>query len=118
LIGEHLKAAGMIVWDAAIDIEPGENLGDALSEALNNSDAMVALISPASGQSPWVSREIEFALTHPRYQERLIPVLVRPTRDFPWILNRLQFIDATVDSKDAPNRVIEALRQPRKAIAA
>jgi len=105
-----LEGAGMDVWFDEADVVPGANWGDALSKALKTSDAMVTLISPASGRSPRVAREIEFAITQPRYQQRLIPVLLRPTKNYPWILERLNLIDATADLESAPQRVVQALK--------
>jgi TIR domain len=106
-----LEQAGMEVWFDEAEVLPGENWAEALAKALRSSDAMVTLLSPAAGKSPRVTREIEFAITQPRYRKRLIPVLVRPTRNYPWILQRLNLIDATEDPESGPGRVVEALKQ-------
>ncbi len=37
-------------------------------------------------------REVEFALGAPQYRGRLIPVLVRPTADMPWILTKFPIV--------------------------
>ena len=96
-IASALKKEGMDVWDAESELLPGDNFASRISEALEDSDAMVALISPESMQSPWVRREIEYALGSESYNKRLIPVLLESEENFPegsipWILNRLNMI--------------------------
>ena len=86
----RLKNAGLEVWDAASQVGPGDNWSLEIGKALEKSDAMIVLISPASSKSLMVQKEIEYALTKERFQDRLIPVVVRPTSKFPWILERMQ----------------------------
>jgi hypothetical protein len=42
--------------------------------------------------SSWVRREIEYALVSVQYKDRLIPVEVEPTTDFPWILRHMPWV--------------------------
>lgn len=87
-VAKQLEDAGHKVWFAEDSVFPGDNWAQLVGKALDKSDAMVVLISPASMKSDWVRREIDFALSSPRYRGRLIPVIVRPTSDIPWILKR------------------------------
>ena len=41
------------------ELPASENLGDALEEALANSDALIVLCSPYSAISPWIAKEID-----------------------------------------------------------
>lgn len=96
-IASVLKKDGMEVWNANTEILPGDNWAEKVSAALEDSDAMVALISPESMQSGWVRREIEYALGKESYNQRLIPVLLAPEESFPegsipWILMRMKMI--------------------------
>jgi hypothetical protein len=86
----RLAKAGLEVWDAASQVSPGDNWALETGKALEKSDAMIVLISPASAKSHTVQKEIEYALTSKRFQDRLIPVVVRPTSKFPWILQHMQ----------------------------
>src|SRR5436190_1526828 len=88
----RLTKAGFNVWDPSDSLYPGDNWPLEIGKALQNSDAMVVLISPKSMKSDWVRREIDYALGSPRYKGRLIPVMVKPARDFPWILKRLPIV--------------------------
>ena len=99
------------VWNADTEILPGDNWAEKLSAALEESDAMVALISPESMQSGWVRREIEFALGKESYNQRLIPVLLEPEKNFqegsiPWILKHLKVIQIA-----DPDQVDEGILQ-------
>ena len=47
---------------------------------------MVVLLSPDSAASEGQRREIDFALVSDQYAGRVIPVFIRPTKNFPWIL--------------------------------
>lgn len=60
---------------------------------------MVVLLSPDSMKSEWVRGEIEYALGSRNYEGRLIPVLVRPTREIPWILREFQILQADDPAK-------------------
>jgi hypothetical protein len=84
----RLKRAGLKVWDAS-QVSAGDNWALEIGKALEKSDAMIVLISPASAKSLTVQKEIEYALTTERFQDRLIPVVVKPTSKFPWILHRM-----------------------------
>ena len=68
---------------------PGDNAASEISDALEGSDAVIVLVAPESMRSAWVRQEINFALGSPRYAGRLIPVLVKPTDEIPWILQKL-----------------------------
>ena len=106
-----LKKEGYEVWDAANDAMPGSNLHLEVGRALDRSDAMIVLLSPNAAKSPSVQGEIDYALGSPKFRDRLFPVLVKPTTDVPWILERLQWIDATMDPSQTAHRVIDALRK-------
>jgi hypothetical protein len=86
----RLQKAGLEVWDAASQVAVGDNWALKTGKALEKSDAMIVLISPASAKSHMVQKEIEYALTKERFQDRLIPVVVKPTTKYPWILEHMQ----------------------------
>ena len=106
-----LSRAGFEVWNPMNDLAPGSNPLLALGESLEQSEAMVVLLSPDSVQLDSVIFEIEFALSSPRFRGRLVSVLVRPTAEIPWILQKLPFIRATKDKAETVRRVITALEK-------
>jgi hypothetical protein len=99
------------VWNPASQISPGENWGLKYGKALQNSDAVVVLLSPDSVKSDWVRHEIEYALSSPQFRDRLIPVIVRATDEIPWILRKQQLIRATKDADETARRIAAALRK-------
>ena len=108
-ISELLEAAGFQVFDPADELLPGDNWSLEIGRALDRSDAMVVLISPAGVRSPWVQREIQYALGSERFQDRLIPVEVEPTDDFPWVLNHLPWIKLEGNLAEAGEQVSKIL---------
>ena len=101
----------IMVWDPASDITPGENWALEYGKALEKADAVIVLLSPDSVRSDRVRHEIEYALSSPKFRDRLIPVIVKATKEVPWFLRTLAPIDATKNKEDAAPRVAAALRK-------
>jgi len=99
------------VWNPASQIAPGANWGLKYGRALQNADVVVVLLSPQSVKSDLVRLEIEYALSSPQFRDRLIPVIVKPTEDIPWILRKQQVIRATKDPDETARRIASALRK-------
>lgn len=117
LLRRGLKEEGVEAVDPSTDIFPGENWGLKYGRALEQADAMIVLISPASAKSEYVNREIAYALSSPRFRDRLIAVQVRPTADTPWILTKQSFIRATDDTEKLVRDVAHALKGSRAEAA-
>lgn len=112
-LSEELGKVGLQVWDAGRDLYPGDNIALRSGEALAEADALVVLLSPAAGKSPSLESEIQYAITAPRFEHRLFPVLIRATRDVPWILRRIQTLSGnpTTVARQIAER-LDALAQP------
>lgn len=97
-----LEEAGFEAWDASREILPGDNWVDKTARALQESEAMVVLLSPDALRSSAVRREIDYALGEQRYSNRLIPVLPKELveEEIPWILRRLRMIQLGEDVKE------------------
>ena len=105
-----LTESGLEVWDSDRDLLPGDNWAGEVARALEESEAMVVLLTPAAASSPYVKREIEYALGAKNYSNRLIPVVVGDLKGFPmlhrpchhdelsWTLASLQMVDFQNDS--------------------
>jgi hypothetical protein len=80
---------------------PGENWGEKSAQALEESDAMVVLLTPHSLNSPNIVYEVGYAFGKEDYKDRLIPVVAGPvpTENIPWVLRRLN----TIRLDDADN---------------
>ena len=108
---DRLSAVGLEVWDAAQELLPGDNWALKHGKALEESDAMIVLLSPEGVKSPWVRREIEYAVGSRKYKGRLIPVMVRPTPRVPWLLRQLQVVRAYPKSEGATQQIVDQLRR-------
>jgi hypothetical protein len=82
---------------------------DSSAEAFRTADAMVVLLSGRFVESPFVLREVEFALETPRFAGRLISVVLGRSSAAPWILRRLKSFPAGADLAQTGRRVAEAL---------
>lgn len=60
-------------------------------------------------ESEWVRKEIDYALMTSRFKGRLIPVQVKQTKDYPWILKKFKFFDATEGTRGMGKRIARAL---------
>jgi hypothetical protein len=112
-LASQLQAAGVDAWNATMQALPGANLSAELGRALDQADALIVLISPDAMKSPTVRREIQFALGQERFQDRLIPVMVKhtPADEIPWILRTLQWAKGGADK--VAHQVLKALDVPK-----
>ena len=114
-----LEKGGHKVWTDR-ELLPGDNFMRVIQSALEDADALVALVSPRALASDWVKREWEYALGQEKFAGRLIPVVVGEARpqdleDAPWIFDRLYIRGAT--ATEAGQRVMRLLGKPRGARA-
>ena len=79
-----------------------------VGQALENSKAIVALLSPHASTSSWVLHELGYAIGAPRFNGRLIPVMLEKTANFPWILRKLNVVPLD------PNLIAKRLQHPRR----
>jgi len=103
-VAHILRESGFQVWDET-QILPGDNWGTQLAEALQESEAMVVLLTPNSLHSPNLSHEVGYALGKEGYKGRVIPVLAASPEqlskeDIPWILHKFHMIQLQDQEKD------------------
>ncbi len=111
-LAKVLTADGHTVVYPGEAILPGDNLLEVVARALNEANAMVVLLSPEAMESQWVQNEIEQAIGSFRFRDRLIPVMLRKTPKYPWILRELQVmsfepkaIAARIRQRNKPQRL-------------
>lgn len=100
-----LERAGLEVRDPIHEIMPGDNWAAVVSQALQESQAMVVLLTPDAMRSRWVLADIQYALGQVRFRERLIPVVVgdpdaMKSEEVPWVLRRLKTVRLTDHSNE------------------
>jgi hypothetical protein len=109
-LAKRLSAVGFEIWDSAQELLPGDNWALKVGKALEESEAMIVLLSPEGVKSEWVRREIEYAIGSRKYEGRLIPVLVRPTSDIPWVLRHFHVVRADKERDEATKQIVDQLR--------
>ena len=110
----RLEVAGIDAWNSTVQALPGTNVSAELGRALAEAEAVIVLVSPAAMKSSWVRQEIQFALGQERFQDRLIPVLVKqtPSDEIPWILRDLQWAKGSADKM--ADQIVKALDAPKR----
>ena len=73
-LAQDLKRAGLEVWYDLSRLEIGERWSAEITNAIRNSDYVVAVLSPDSVESQWVEREILYA---GNLKKRIVPIMVR-----------------------------------------
>ena len=118
---QTLKQAGLDVWDDEYDTYPSDNWAKVTGEALEQSDAMVVLITPDALDSVIVSRDISFALGNIQFEYRVVPVLVgvehsAASEKLGWIMHHLDSI--VVPVFDGKAQGIEQITHALQALPA
>ena len=107
----ELARAGLTSW-LSDEVLPGENALLKMGQALEAADALVVLLSPEAAASPNLAYEVQYATGAERFANRVVPVMVRPTTEMPWILERFGVIPATGGAKRVARRVADRLASP------
>src|SRR5438045_8111639 len=69
---------------AGYDVFPGDDWPKSIDAALKRANAMVVFVSSNSMKSPWVLKEMNYALASPDYSNRVMPVFVKGMTQVPW----------------------------------
>jgi hypothetical protein len=65
-----------------------------------------------------VRNEIEQALSSSRFRDRLVPVIVRPTKDIPWILREIPHFRLGKDVNQVSRQIVSFLSKKSERGAA
>lgn len=82
-------------WYSRRHLVGAQQWQDEIGRALKDCDWFLIVLSPAAVRSKWVRRELMYALDQDRYENRIIPVLLKPcfTEALSWTLASLQRVD-------------------------
>jgi hypothetical protein len=116
-----LKQAGLDVWDDEYDTYPSDNWAEVTGKALEQSDALVVLITPDALDSVIVHRDIGYSLCNIQFEYRVIPVLIGVERsvaaeNFGWIIRNLELI--IMPAWDGQEKGFEKITQALQALEA
>lgn len=112
-----LAESGLDVWWKENNVFPGDNWAAEYARALENSQAMIVLLSSDSASSGEVLSDLSFALGKKSYKGRLIPVLTKSSdrqvlEEMPWVLKALKPIslDRYPHEEDAFRQIAELIK--------
>ncbi len=91
-LAADLKNAGVNLWMDRLDIRPGQDWLRTLQEAVDDSSAMISVLSPEYVESRYCQREMARA---DRLERPIFPILLRPidAKSWPFEIERRQHID-------------------------
>src|SRR5437870_7069304 len=92
---ELLVAHGVPVWFSPHHIQGAQQWQDEIGAALARCGWFIVLLTPNAVKSMWVKRELSYALTEERLDNRIIPLLFKKcdSHALSWVLPQLQIID-------------------------
>ncbi len=96
-LADVLREHGIPVWYSETNIVGAQQWHDEIGNALDRCDWFVLVISPSAVKSEWVKRELVRALMEPSYQDRIVPIMYRPSDpdQLSWTLKGMQLVDFT-----------------------
>lgn len=106
---EVLDRHGVPFWYARRDLLAAKIWYDEIGAALERCDWLLVVLSPASIESMWVRREVQYALRSPRYDGRIVPILAKSC-DFDrlsWTLRGFQMISFGEDPTEAYRQLLQ-----------
>jgi TIR domain-containing protein len=97
---EELQRLGVPVWYSETQIVGAQQWHDEIGKGLERCDWFLLVLSPSAIRSIWVKRELLFALDTAHFNERIIPVILRPCepkelKKLSWTLSSMQHVDFT-----------------------
>jgi hypothetical protein len=117
-ISTFLEQAAIPCWMAARSIPPGVQWADAIVDAMEECQVLLALLSPSSNASENVARELALAADN---RVRAIPVRLEdclPTKGMKFFLGNRQYLDAHPSPlAEYRHAIVEAVRGLLGAVA-
>jgi|SRR3954453_17679479 hypothetical protein len=108
-IAEVLRDHAIPVFFAPHDIAGARQWQDEILSALERCDWFAVLLSPAAVESMWVKREVSYALSQQRYENRIVPLLYQDCvlGSLGW-LELFQRIDMRSDLRDGCRELLRS----------
>jgi hypothetical protein len=112
LVGELcgvLDRHGVPFWYARRDLRGAKIWHDEIGAALARCDWLLVVLSPASVESMWVRREVQYALRSPRYDGRIVPIVAAScdVDRLSWTLGGFQMITPGEDRTEAYRQLLQ-----------
>jgi len=116
-LSSDLRKEGFSVWLDEDMISVGERWADKITEALENSDAILVVLSANSSSSEFQSSEIAYAISSQRKNPstKLIPIILDKKAELPFFLKDVVYADFSTSEnyRDRLEYLKKALTTPR-----
>jgi restriction endonuclease Mrr len=108
---DQLRDSEVAVHVDRVNLKHGDQMLSAMRSQIEAADFLVLLLSPQALESPWVPRELEYAVSTELRQRSItvVPLKVQPCR-VPHYLEAWMVIDATRDFEKAVHKLAGLLR--------
>ena len=113
---ELLIAHEIPVWFSPRHIRGADQWQDEIGAALKRCGWFMILLTPHAVKSMWVKRELNYALIQKRYQNRIVPVLLKKCNfsALSWTLPQFQLIDFTKDYQCGCDDLLRVWKKTRQ----
>jgi hypothetical protein len=93
-VADELRRHGVRTWHSDHNIIGAQQWLDEIGKALERCDWFIVILTPAAVESRWVKHELMAALNDVKYDERIVPLLVRQCsyRVLAWPVGNLQMV--------------------------
>jgi TIR domain len=112
-----LISAGIEVWRDEKDLQIGDSIIDTISEAINSSDYIIAILSSNSVNSWWVQKELLWAMIKEQEfgQTLLLPIVIGEC-EIPYFLKDRYFIQFNVTSGQVDTESADFVKSTEKLL--
>jgi hypothetical protein len=99
-------------WYSETAIRGAKQWHDEIGKSLRRCNWLVVVLSPHSVKSKWVKHELLFALNDRRYNERIVPLLLKACKheQLSWTLSSFEFVDFTKTFANGCRELMKSLK--------
>lgn len=113
-----LEELGVNVWNPAIEILPGSNWLLETGRALERANAVIFLVTAHSVKSKLWRHEVQYALGHIRFEDRVFPISIGRVYDVPWAIRPITMPAGKRDAPKIAETIAERLKSRSRTLKA
>lgn len=110
LLRRKLDDLGVEVWNPATELLPGSNWLLETGKALERAKAVIFLVTPHSVSSKLWRYEVQYALGHGRFENRVFPISIGRVQDVPWAIRSITIPAGKEDAPKIAETIAERLK--------